>query len=175
MTVSKVKFFLILLGFQITWISCVFGEFYNYPLLGIITGIIYLILFFFFSRNKQRAFKICFFFSLIGYIFDSSINIIGLFTIKSTVMVGYLPIWFIVLWPSFATLFVDVLLFLKNRPFVAALLGSFFAPPAYFIGITLGIANTNNFLFALITMISFWGLYLYIYSIYLKKFDTIVQ
>ena len=38
--------FLTLTGYQFTWIFCVFGEYYNYPLLGIVVGILYLSSFF---------------------------------------------------------------------------------------------------------------------------------
>ena len=81
-------------------------------------------------------------------------------------MFGYLPIWFLVLWPAFSTLFVDVLSFLKNRPVVAFILGSLFAPLAYYSGIPLGIANSNNLTLAIIIMTVFWGSLLTFYSIY---------
>ena len=111
--------FLTLTGFQITWTFCIFGEYYNIPFIGIIVGLIYLCIFFYFISYKIRALKICLIFSIIGYIFDSSLGYIQLFNIKSSIMLGYLPIWFLVLWPSFTTLFVKVLPFL------------FFSPHAY--------------------------------------------
>ena len=86
-------------------------------------------------------------------------------------MIGYLPIWFIVLWPAFSTLFVNVLYFLKNIPIIAFLIGSTIAPPTYYFGIPLGIARSDNILFALFIMMLFWGLFLTFYSFYIKKFN----
>ena len=37
--------FLILSGFQITWLSCIFGEIYKLSYLGLIIGSIYLIIY----------------------------------------------------------------------------------------------------------------------------------
>ena len=92
-----------------------------------------------------------------------------LFTIKSNLKVGYLPIWFLILWPSFSTLFVNILSFLKNRPILAFLMGSILAPPTYYLGIPLGIAETSNILLAMTVMVVFWGLFLTMYSFYIKK------
>ena len=161
--------FLTLTGFQITWTFCVFGEYYNIPFAGVIAGSVYLCIFFYFISFKIRALKICLIFSFIGYFFDSSLGYIQLFNIKSSMMFGYLPIWFLVLWPSFSTLFVKVLPFLKKSLLLSCLLGAIFAPPSYYLGIPLGIASSENIILAMITMALFWGLFLMLYSIVIKK------
>ena len=161
--------FLTLTGYQITWLCCVFGEYYNFSLAGLIMGILYLTIFFYFVNYKLRAFKICFVFSLIGYLFDSTLGFSELFTYKSNIIVGYLPIWFLILWPSFSTLFVNILSFLKNRPILSLILGSSLAPPTYYLGIPLGIAVSENILLSMTIMVIFWGLYLMFYSIYIKR------
>ena len=161
--------FLTLLGYQSTWIFCIFGEYYNIPLAGLFMGILYLTLFFYFINHKLRALKICFIFSLIGYLFDSILGFSELFTIKSNIIVGYLPIWFLILWPSFSTLFVNILSFLKMRPVLAFLIGSSLAPATYYIGIPLGIAKSSNLSLAITIMVIFWGLFLTLYSFYIRK------
>ena len=173
MEVNAKNIFLTLLGYQLTWISCIFGEYYNISLAGLIMGVLYLTIFFYSINYKLRAFKICFIFSLIGYIFDSILGFSDLFTIKSNIIIGYLPIWFLILWPSFSTLFVNILSFLKNRPILAFLLGSSFAPPTYYLGIPLGIAKSSNLSLAIIMMIIFWGLFLTLYSFYISKNNLI--
>ena len=169
MEVNTKNIFLTLLGYQLTWIFCVFGEYYNIPLAGLIMGALYLSIFFYSVDYKLRALKICFVFSLIGYLFDSLLGFSELFTIKSKIIVGYLPIWFLILWPSFSTLFVSILSFLKNRPILAFLMGSSFAPPTYYLGIPLGIAKSSNLSLAIAIMIIFWGLFLTLYSFYIRK------
>ncbi len=169
MEVKAKNIFLTLLGYQLTWIFCVFGEYYNISVAGLIMGILYLTIFFYFNNYKLRAFKICFVFSLIGYLFDSMLGYSKVFEINSNIMVGYLPIWFLILWPSFSTLFVNILSFLKNRPILAFFMGSSFAPPTYYLGIPLGIAKSSNLSLAIIIMIIFWGLFLTLYSFYISK------
>lgn len=171
MLVSKKKIFLTLLGFQLTWLSCVFGEYYNFPFAGVIVGSLYLLIFFYYNDFSFRAFKICIIFSLIGYLFDTFLAFSEIFIIKSNVMFGYLPLWLLFLWPSFTTLFVDILVFLKGRPVIAFLMGSTLAPPSYYFGIVLGIAYTNSLLLAIIIMVFFWGLFLVFYCLYLKKIN----
>ena len=172
MQISTKNIFLTLLGYQLTWLFCVFGEYYNFSLVGLIIGILYLGIFFYFIEYKLRALKICFIFSLIGYLFDSILGFSELFTIESNIKVGYLPVWFLILWPSFSTLFVNIFSFLKNRPILAFLMGSIFAPPTYYLGIPLGIAETSNILLAMTIMIVFWGLFLTMYSFYIRKSNS---
>ena len=109
------KIFFILTGFQITWLACVFGELYFNSLIGLITGLVYLFIFFYFQENKKRSLKICLIFSLIGYFFDTILSYYNIYVVKSDINFLFLPIWFLVLWPSFATLLVDILYFFKNR------------------------------------------------------------
>jgi len=160
--------FFTLTGFQITWLCCVFGEYYNFNFLGLIVGILYLTIFFYFN-NSLNVLKMCFIFSIIGYLFDSFLGITGLLVFKSEIIIGYLPIWFLVLWPSFVTLFVNILNFLKNRPIFAFLVGSIFGPTTYYLGIPLNLAHSENLLFAMLIMFLFWGIFLTFYSIYIKN------
>ncbi len=86
-------------------------------------------------------------------------------------MVGYMPIWFLVLWPSFTTLFVNVLVFLKNYLLLSFFIGAVLAPPTYYLGIPLDIASSNNITLAMTTMVIFWGCFLMLYSFYIKKIN----
>jgi hypothetical protein len=138
MEVNYKTIFLTLLGYQLTWTFCVFGEYYNIPLAGLIMGVLYLTIFFYSINYKLRAFKICFVFSVIGYLFDSILGFSELFIIKSNIIVGYLPIWFLILWPSFSTLFVNILSFLKNRPILAFFFGNVICTTNLLLGHSIG-------------------------------------
>ena len=96
----------------------------------------------------------------------------SIYSLTSDIVFIILPLWFIVLWPSFATLFVDLLTFLKDKKLLAIFLGITFAPFTYYLGIPLGILYSSNISIMLIIMIIFWGLYLYFYSYYMKNYDT---
>ena len=163
------RIFLILLGFQITWLACIFGEYFNYPWLGVLTGILYLIFFYINTPNKKFALKTILIFAIPGYIFDSSIQALSIYKIESDLIFGYLPVWMLVLWPTFTTLFVDVLNFLKNRPILAIILGSPLGPGTYYSGVPLGIASYTNINLGLGLMALFWGILMFVYSIYIKN------
>ena len=163
------RIFLILLGFQITWLACVLGEYFNYPWLGIVVGLVYLILFFLNIDNKSFALKTIIIFSVPGYIFDSSIQAINIYKIESDLIVGFLPAWMLILWPTFTTLFVEVLNFLKTRPILSIFLGIIFGPGAYYAGVPFGIASYTNLILGLGVMAIFWGTLMFIYSVYIKK------
>ena len=169
---NKLNIFLILLGFQLTWMSCVLGEIYFNSYFGLIVGIFYLLFFFYFNKNKRSAFRVILIFSFIGYGFDSLIVYFNIYNINSDTVVLFLPIWFIALWPSFATLFVDLLIFLKDKKLLSIFLGITFAPPTYYLGIPLGIAYSNNIFIMFFVMVVFWGSFLYFYSYYLKNYDS---
>ena len=71
MNIKLKNIFLVLTGFQITWLSCVFGEYYEISLFGFSIGILYLLFFFYFKSNKIKALNICIIISLVGYLFDT--------------------------------------------------------------------------------------------------------
>ena len=102
---------------------------------------------------------------VLGIIFDSFLSYSGLYVINSSFMFGFIPIWLVVLWISFSTLFVDILIFLKKRRFISFLAGFLLVPPTYYVGIALNIAKSNNLFLTILTMAIFWGTLLYIYSI----------
>ena len=91
--------------------------------------------------------------------------------IKSESIIGYLPSWFIILWPSFTTLLYSVFNFLREKLILSIFLGAFFGPLTYYSGIVLNIAFSNNLLIYLIFLSIFWSLLMLIYSLIIKKFD----
>tara|TARA_B110000444_G_scaffold241224_1_gene257382 strand:- start:105 stop:626 length:522 start_codon:yes stop_codon:yes gene_type:complete len=163
--ISKKNIFLTLCGFEMTWFACVIGDYKGFPSLGIILSLIYLTLFFYFANNRTKAIKVCLKYSVLGIIFDSFLSYSGLYVINSSFMFGFIPIWLVVLWISFSTLFVDILIFLKKRRFISFLAGFLLVPPTYYVGIVLNIAKSNNLFLTILTMAIFWGALLYIYSI----------
>ena len=167
--ISKKNIFLTLCGFEMTWFACVIGDYKGFPSLGIILGLIYLTLFFYFSIDRVKAIKTCLKYSVLGIIFDSFLSYSGLYVINSSFMFGFIPIWLVVLWISFSTLFVDILIFLKKRPLISFLAGFILVPPTYYVGIALDIARSSNLFLAVATMAIFWGAFFYFYSISPKK------
>ena len=154
---SKIKIFLILSGYQLTWLMCVFGEvLYQSSLPGLISGIIFLLLVFINSKNKKRFFYIVFLISIIGYLFDSFLVYYRIYNFNTSLYLGVLPVWMLVLWPSFATLFDEVLVFLSKYKFIALVLSASLGPLTYYSGSPLGLIEINNLILFFLIMIAFW-------------------
>ncbi len=167
---SKIKIFLLLSGYQLTWLMCVFGEIiYKSFLPGIITGTIFLILVLINAENKKRFFIIVISISIIGYLFDTSLVNFKIYNFNTSFYLGFLPIWMIILWPSFAVLFDEVFVFLSKYKFVALLLSGILGPLTYYSGSPLGIIYINNLLLFFLAMIIFWVLLMYFYLNFLLQ------
>ena len=154
---SKVKIFLILSGYQLTWLMCVFGEIlYKSYLPGLISGTVFVTLVFMNSKNKKRFLLFVFLISLIGYLFDSAVVNLRIYEFNTSLKIGLLPIWMLVLWPSFATLFDEILTFLSNYKLVALVLSGSLGPLTYYAGYPLGLINIDDFTLFFFVMITFW-------------------
>ena len=82
---SKIKIFLTLTGYQITWLACVFGQNkLNQPLLGIYIGLLYLLIFFYFNKNKIKFLKLSLYISIPGYIFDTFMVYFSIYEFNSS-------------------------------------------------------------------------------------------
>ena len=167
---SKIKIFLILSGYQLTWLMCVFGEsLYNSFLPGLICGLLFLIICFIYSDNKKKTIQIVFLISILGYSFDTFLVFFEIYNFNSSLYIGELPIWMIVLWPSFAILFDEILIFLSKYKVIAVILSSILGPLTYFAGSPLGLININNLFLFFILMICFLAILMIFYSNYIIK------
>jgi len=167
---SKIKIFLILSGYQLTWLMCIFGEvLYKSFLPGLICGLTFVSIYFFSSKNKKKIILIVFSISLIGYIFDTTLVVFKIYNFETSLNFGVLPIWMIVLWPSFAILFDELLTFLSKYKILAIFLGSILGPLTYYAGSPLGLIFINNIFLFFTLMIIFWGTLMLFYLNFLLK------
>ncbi len=163
---SKIKAILVLSGYQLTWLMCVFGELlYNSYLPGLILGLIFLFLNFIDSHSKKKFILILLYISIPGYLFDSTLVYLNIYSFETSFHIGLLPIWMFVLWPSFAVLFNEVFKFLEKYKFIAIILSGILGPLTYYSGSPLGLLTINNFYFFIFPMVFFW-LMLMVYYIY---------
>jgi hypothetical protein len=157
-------------GYQLTWLMCVFGElWYNSFIPGLICGSFFLAVCFSKSDNRKKTTQIVFLISLIGYLFDTSLVFFEIYNFQTSLYVGVLPIWMLVLWPSFAILFDEILIFLSRYKIIAIVLSSALGPMTYFAGSPLGLININNLFIFFILMIVFWGMLMIFYLNYIIK------
>ena len=167
---SKIKIFLILSGYQLTWLMCVFGElWYNSFIPGLVCGLLFLAICFVKSNNIKKTTQIVFLISFIGYLFDTSLVFFEIYNFQTSLYVGVLPIWMLVLWPSFAILFDEILIFLSKYKIIAVILSSILGPLTYFAGSPLGLININNLFLFFILMIVFWAILMIFYLNYTIK------
>jgi len=169
---QRLKVFLVLTGYQITWLACVFGETkFSYPMLGIWVGIIFLLTFFYFNQNKQKFMKISFLISVPGYIFDTLLVYFQIYDFETTIKLGTLPLWMIVLWLSFSTLFDKIFCFFKSYKILGIILSGILGPLTYYLGEPIGVIKIYNFPLFIISMILFWMMLMMYYINYVIKTD----
>ena len=167
---SKVKIFFMLSGYQLTWLMCVFGEiFYKSFSPGLTCGLIFLFLVFINTQNKRKFIFIVFSISLVGYLFDSILVYLKIYNFESSLYFGWLPIWMLVLWPSFATLFDEVFVFLSKYKLIALSLSAVLGPLTYYSGSPLGLIYINQISLFFILMATFWAFLMLLYLNYLLK------
>jgi hypothetical protein len=167
---SKIKIFSMLSGYQLTWLMCVFGElWYNSFIPGLICGLFFLAICFLISKNRKKTTQIVFLISFIGYLFDTLLVFFEIYNFKVSLSIGFLPIWMIVLWPSFAILFDEILMFLSKYKIIAIILSSILGPLTYFAGSPLGLININNIFLFFILMMLFWAILMIFYLNYIIK------
>ena len=168
---NKIKVFLTLTGYQLTWLSCVFGEDkFNKPLLGMYIGILYLLLFFYFNKNKIKFLKISLYISVPGYSFDTLMVYFSIYEFNSSFIFGTLPIWMIVLWLSFSTLFEEILTLFRKNILIGVLLSGVLGPATYYLGEPIGVISIDNILLFSVVMVVFWViLMVYYLKIILEK------
>ena len=161
---SKIKIFLTLTGYQITWLACVFGQdTLNQPLLGIYIGLLYLLIFFYFNKNKIKFFKLSLYISIPGYIFDTFMVYFSIYEFNTSFIIGTIPSWMIILWFSFSTLFDEILIIFKKYKFVGIVLSAILGPLTYYLGEPIGIISINDLLSFFILMTAFWILLMFYY------------
>ncbi len=168
---NKLKVFFTLTGYQLTWLACVFGENkFNEPLLGIYLGSIYLLFYFYINSNKLNFIKISLLIAVPGYCFDTIMVFSSIYEFNSSIILGTLPAWMIILWLSFSTLFDEILILFKNYKLTGIILSGILGPLTYFLGQPIGIIAINNLVLFFIIMVIFWMLLMYYYlNIILKK------
>tara|TARA_B100000575_G_scaffold62886_1_gene48000 strand:- start:2558 stop:3070 length:513 start_codon:yes stop_codon:yes gene_type:complete len=168
---SKIKVFFTLTGYQLTWLACVFGEIkFNEANLGVYVGFVYLSLYFYYNQNKIKFFKVSLLISIPGYLYDSFLVYFQIYEFTSSLIVGTLPLWMIILWLSFSTLFDEILIIFKKFKKMGLFLSAVLGPTTYYLGEPIGIILINDKILFFSLMFPFWlFLMLYYLQIVIKK------
>ena len=169
---QKLKVFLVLTGYQLTWLACVFGEKnFSFPMLGLWVGIIFFATYFYFNHNKQKFIQTSLLISVPGYMFDSLMVYFQIYEFENIIKFGVLPLWMIILWLSFSILFDEILVFLKNYKILGIFLSGTLGPLTYYLGEPIGVLSIYYLHTFIILMIVFWMILMFYYLNFVIKID----
>ena len=126
------------IGLQIGWFACVVGAAQGYPLVAVAVASIIVILHL--LRDNNLYSELCLIISavFIGIIWESLLLASGWLAYASSGSANIAPIWLVAMWALFATTINHSMAWLKNRYFLALLLGAVFGPLAFIAGENLG-------------------------------------
>lgn len=157
LTSSKVINFLF---YQVGWFCCVLGAAKGYPISGSLVALVLLGIHLLLAESRQAEAKLMLYACLFGVLIDSSQQALGMLTFKPDPDgLLWLPLWIVVVWAQFATLFHFALYWLSQRYLLGALFGFIGGPLAYWGGVRLGAASFgDNLFFSLSSLALVWAL-----------------
>lgn len=124
--------------FQIGWFACVLGAANGLPWAGSTAALIIAGLHLGFARRARQEAWLLLIAVMLGFAWDSLIAAAGLIAFKGALTQAFAPHWMAALWLVFATTLNVSLRWLRQRPWLAALLGAVGGPLAYHAGAQLG-------------------------------------
>jgi hypothetical protein len=131
--------------YQVGWFSCVLGAAYGYTFSGALAAAVLVMLHLYLTDNRKAEIQLVSFACLLGVLIDSLQQSAGLFFFKVDPRWPlWLPLWVLVVWAQFVTLFRFALHWLSGRYLLGALFGALGGPLAYWGGIRLGAASFGD-------------------------------
>ena len=127
------------IGFQIGWFACVVGAAQGYPLVAVAVASVIVILHL--LRDNNLYSELCLIISavIIGIIWESLLLASDWLIYASSEGASlFAPIWLVAMWTLFATTINHSMAWLKDRYFLALILGAIFGPLAFIAGENLG-------------------------------------
>ena len=146
--------------YQLGWFSCIIGAAQGFPIHGAFAALALIVVHLMLAEERKAEILLMVSACLLGILVDSAQQAMGVFTFKSDPSwPHWLPLWVFVIWAQFATLFRYALYRLAGRYLLAAVLGMFGGPLAYWGGGRLGAAQfSDSLLFSLLTLGLVWAL-----------------
>lgn len=124
-----------LIAFQIGWFACVIAGGYQLPWLGTAVAMAVVTLHLLLTPRAGLEWPLLAGAGLVGLVLDSLPVGLGWVDYASGTMIeGLAPHWIVAMWVQFATLLNVSLRWLRRFPWLAAVAGALFAPPAYYLG-----------------------------------------
>lgn len=125
--------------YQIGWLACVMGAARSQPEVGTLSAISLLLVHLSLASEVKRELRLIAAFGLFGAALDTLHSCLGVLQFVSGHWMGCVaPLWIIVMWMQFATLFRYCLRWVLRRYMLGALLGALGGPLAFWAGERLG-------------------------------------
>ncbi|MEE4297437.1 MAG: DUF2878 domain-containing protein [Wenzhouxiangella sp.] len=147
--------------FNLVWAACVIGAAHANPWLGAIAALAMVAAHLRTTPNRRSEFRLIGLTVLIGFTVDSIFSASGLLQYEAGVIVPWLaPVWILSLWVAFGTTLNLSLRWLKNRWWLAMILGAVSGPLSYLSGSRLGAVEFSDTGLALICLSITWAILL---------------
>ena len=135
-----------LIGFKICWITCAFSTKWGNPYLGPFITLFFILLHLIIVKFKLRDIQIISLSIFIGFIVDSLFFQFNLINYEGGILAQFnlSPIWILSMWAGFSITLLYTLNSIKERYFIAALLGFIGGPLSYNAGVQIGSIIING-------------------------------
>ena len=135
-----------LIGFQVCWWLCILGVRFQFPFLGPVCMVVFLLIHCFGFRVEKSELKLILLVSLIGTLIDSMLAYSGIVEYEGTYssLEWLAPLWITAMWAGFASTVNHSLAWLKERPFITITMGFIAGPVAYLTAEKFGAITMNG-------------------------------
>ena len=158
--------------FQLGWLLCVWSGAGQMPWLGVSAAVLITATHLHRVRRPRTEFALITAVAALGFAWDSALVTAGLITYPSgNLIAGAAPVWIVAMWVLFGTTLNVSLRWLRDRLWLAALLGAAGGPSAYYAGAQLGGATLIDTPAALLAQAIGWTLILPLLLILARRLD----
>lgn len=156
MSINKIINFI---GFQVIWLTCVFGAAKGYPLAGPLAMMAWLAIHFYINKKSiQIDLPLVVITASIGYLLDSILVLLGTISFPEQAQLGYpSTLWMIALWVNLAITIRHSLDWLNNRYVLILIFGGTGGVLAYWAGVKIGALLIPDLTLGLIVVFSVWS------------------
>ena len=128
--------------FKLCWLAIVFGAVWSQQWLGLL-AITAFLAYEAGARRRAGVLVPAVVVGVLGFAVDNAYVASGLLEFRDPAF-ALAPYWMALLWVNFALIVEHGLVFLQGRPVVAAVLGAFGGPSAYYAGVKLGLIQLTS-------------------------------
>ncbi len=149
------------LGLEITWAACAYGELNEFPLLGVIVGSVYIVVHMILTPTRLRDILTLCALASIGILLDYVNMLLDIVTFNPVnAQHAFIPLWLVFLWCVFSLMIPHSLHWLRKRPLLASALGAVGGASSYWLGHKLGaITLSDPLLFSVGIYFVQWAMY----------------